>query len=265
MPWPLAQHHMDNIQNLQAQEYSFPYHYIPIVYPSGRYALHRKWGYAANWLAGFDLVRKHSRLSHDKGIKFIDLGCGDGALVNYLSDLYSGSEFIGIDYDKRAISFASFFKKPNVHFLNIDICSSSPGIPPANCLSLVEVIEHIPPDTLPEFLDSATSLLDTNGILLITVPHKNVPVTPKHYQHFSFQTLFDVVSNSFRVKRIFGFGHLSVAGSLVSALTSNKILRLDNGRLTQFLVDDLIEECQERYASRIFCIAETKSSKTNER
>ena len=250
---------MDEAQSLQSREYDFPYHYIPFVYSSGKYALHRRWNYAANWLAGFHLVREHCGFHQSEDKTFIDLGCGDGALANYLSVFYPKSHFIGIDYDRHAIQLASLLRKANTVFYATDITASIPDCNNADCLALIEVIEHIPPSNLQSFLQHAASLLAENGKVLISVPHINKPLTPKHYQHFTFKSLESLISESLTIHKIFGFGRMTLKANLLEMLTSNNYLRLENGKITQRLVKELARSRKETAANRIFCVAGLKA------
>jgi hypothetical protein len=56
-------------------------------------------------------------------------------------------------------------------------------------LTLIEVFEHIPPDIAHEFVSALRPLVRDDGYLLVTVPHENIPVITKHFQHFSAEKL----------------------------------------------------------------------------
>ena len=183
-------------QLIQSTEYQFPYHYIPHFDSDGNPRLRRSWGFAASWLAAHELI---SNKIYDldstipNGVSsIVDLGCGDGALVNLLSNTSNKGikrSFTGIDYDANALKWANAFKsseETNFHCKNIynDNYSSS-----ADLLTCVEVIEHIAPKHLDGFIKASLNLLREGGFAIFTVPHTNKSVPKKHYQHFTFESL----------------------------------------------------------------------------
>ena len=77
-----------------------------------------------------------------------------------------------------------------------------------NVVTLIEVFEHIPLDMTQAFVAALRALISEDGTLLVTVPHRNVRVSKKHFQHFSaesleahFQSHFDREEVAFLDKR----------------------------------------------------------------
>ncbi len=76
---------MQNQQLIQSQAYDYPYHYILSRDEKGDFYPTRVWGNARSWLDASSIVENYlNKYCPENGLH-IDLGCGDGALINYLS------------------------------------------------------------------------------------------------------------------------------------------------------------------------------------
>ena len=73
---------------------------------------------------------------------------------------------------------------PDLNYECIDITDNHTGYK-YDVVTSVEVLEHIPPDKLNQFVHSIADLLNDNGYFILTVPHKNKQLNEKHYQHFT--------------------------------------------------------------------------------
>ena len=124
-----------------------------------------------------------------KGKTVIDAGCGAGYGAAYLSDY--AAMVIGIDSDPGPIIYATeHYRKSNLKFLEMDI--EKLGFPESSfdLITSFQVIEHLKnPDN---FLQSAKSLLKTDGTLLLTTPNKCLrlkegekPWNPFHVHEYS--------------------------------------------------------------------------------
>lgn len=96
----------------QAIQYSFPYHYIPDLGPP--LFLARHWGFAASYIAALNIVSEQlNRIAAEKAnpIRHVDIGCGDGAFLNFLAkmDDFNAADMTGIDIDSRALAWARLF------------------------------------------------------------------------------------------------------------------------------------------------------------
>ena len=58
----------------------------------------------------------------------------------------------------------------------------------------IEVMEHIPPEAVIRFTKSLVSCVNLGGLLVISVPSCKMPVTKKHYQHFTPNEVIDIFS-----------------------------------------------------------------------
>jgi cyclopropane fatty-acyl-phospholipid synthase-like methyltransferase len=221
---------MDNQQNMQAIEYRFPYHYIPSE-KNGRVTNYVSWNFTESYLMSVKLISgwmNEIKIS-DQTHRHVDIGCGDGALIYNLRKQIDDVMFTGIDYDERAIDWALMFNDQASTFSCIDVTHESElnSLGSFNSASLIEVIEHIPPELLQDFISSVSKLIDEDGHLVVTVPHKNVPVLKKHYQHFDFDSIVEVLSPRFRLTKISGLGKPSAIWRLYRRLTRNRLWFID--------------------------------------
>ena len=222
-------------QSIQAAQYSFPYHYIP--QNTGRLFLSRHWSFAASYIAALDLVAEHVvPLAHAQAESFrhIDIGCGDGALLYHLTSKYGllGSRLAGVDTDARSIEWARLFN-PDAKLFAVNLAEIAGDYSSA---SLIEVMEHVPPEALPRFLEKAASLLRPGGLMIITVPSVEKPVATKHFQHFSMATLRDLLAPHFEHIEIRGFERGDAVTRLLMRLRDNGRVRIDAPQLNRLLV-----------------------------
>lgn len=174
----------------QAALYAFPYHYLPRFY--GRsFRQTRHWNFALSYLATLELVTRTLKGLGTNTRTLCDVGCGDGALLHHLSRRLDG-KLLGVDVDSRALDWARLFN-PDLEFVERDIVRT-PLDRRFDVVTLIEVIEHVPPAELPDFLDAAFGLLRGGGVAIVTVPHANTPVHPKHFQHFTCDSLRAVLA-----------------------------------------------------------------------
>jgi 2-polyprenyl-3-methyl-5-hydroxy-6-metoxy-1,4-benzoquinol methylase len=168
-------------QEIQSQQYSYPYHHIPYVKGAGDGVRIRM----LNW--GFEYLICKERLvdliAREKPKAVLDVGCGDGALLGALPASIKAR--IGIDTNPRAISFARAFF-PDVEFRcgNIDSVQETFDI-----VCAIEVLEHIPDNAIGDFLEAIASCIAPGGALLISVPTSNEPVNHKHFRHYDLESL----------------------------------------------------------------------------
>lgn len=252
---------IEESQIYQAAEYAFPYHYIPEY--KQRPFLSRHWKFAASYVAALDLIKMNLIASFDRRsdipYRHIDVGCGDGALIHYLSkqpELQS-IEFSGIDIDERAVKWAEI--------LNPDKEFYSGMMSTINCkydsATLIEVMEHIPPDDLPAFMTQVSKLLCPNGDLIITIPSVEKPVSKKHFQHFSFKTAIDAIEPYFCDIQINGFERRTTLIKLIDRFRYNGLFHIDSPRLNSFVIRQLATLYENQIGcGRLFITCTRKST-----
>jgi 2-polyprenyl-3-methyl-5-hydroxy-6-metoxy-1,4-benzoquinol methylase len=213
---------MDAVQVVQEDEYEFPYHYIPSRTRQGISTFVR-WNWGLDYLVGLDMALHH--LQEARPDSLVDIGCGDGRFVREVASRTPIRTILGVDYSDKAIALARALN-PSASFQAIDVTRDE--LPQRfDAATLVEVVEHIPPSALGAFLQGVRRCLGDKGTLIVTVPHVNAPLAPKHYQHFTGPALEQALSETFRVERIVPFGAKPL---LTRALA--RVLGLTGGPIT---------------------------------
>ncbi len=201
---------LDPVQQRQEDQYQLPYHYIPSLKP-GRFTQHLHWDWGFRYLGGLHLVTEELKKLPFRSL--VDIGCGDGRFLRELKALFPDRTLLGIDYSERAIALASALN-PGLQFACLDILQQPP-VQRFDIATLVEVLEHIEPARLPEFLAAAQSCLEERHVLVITVPHVNKPLIPKHYQHFNASKLRALLEKSYSDLRFIPFDVLTARAPLL--------------------------------------------------
>ena len=166
---------------LQNNEYEFPYHYLPYI-KNDKFFLGREISHGAGYMAYMMHYAEHINNLRPKS--YLDIGCGDGRIFEFINPNISCS---GCDLSERAIAFGKAFN-PNVDIRCVDIADMPDEA--YDCISLIEVIEHIPDDALSEFIRNAWSKLKMGGHCVISVPTVNLkPIPKKHYRHYTLELL----------------------------------------------------------------------------
>jgi len=181
-------------QMIQEGEYVFPYHYLDLS--SEFHKFFRSMEYFGRLQKIINLVSSLNKKN------ILDAGCGDGRFCYELKKL-KDYKIVGVDYSKKAIAFARAFN-PKIKFFVQDLEKLS--LPyKFDAIILTETLEHIIPKKIPLILSNLSKILKDDGKLIITVPSKNLPVSKKHYQHFSKESLADAVNSYFKIERIEGY------------------------------------------------------------
>lgn len=248
----------DDSQTIQADQYTFPYHYIPES--RNRLHLSRHWGFASSYMAALGLVAARLQPVADAAgadWRHIDIGCGDGALVHHLSHIYGIAEgqISGVDIDARAIAWARMFN-PGAILYTCDMTELD-GL--YHSASLIEVLEHVSSDALPGFVANAAKLLRPGGLMVVTVPSVEKKVAAKHFQHFSFDHIRHVLEYDFDQIEVMGFEREDWLTRVIYALRSNPLVRIDAPILNQFVVSRLARlHTKQKHCGRLFVTCRRK-------
>jgi SAM-dependent methyltransferase len=186
---------LDEEQEIQELQYEFPYHYIPETDHNDSFSQTKQWSWGYRYLGGIQVV--FEILDDCDFDSIIDIGCGDGRFLRELNKQYPEVSTLGIDYSQRAINMANAMN-PDIIYEHIDITEEKPNRQ-FDIACLIEVLEHIPPEDIPEFIESVTDVLCENGKLILTVPHINKSVQDKHYQHFNQEKLSRIFEDEFDI------------------------------------------------------------------
>lgn len=161
----------------QADQYQFPYHYIPFLDARGRAARVRRLWWGMEYLCyqhhALELALQHRPAS------VLEVGCGDGRFIGMLQQHVA--RCVGADLVEAAIAFARAFH-PQVEFH----CADAATVPGQfDMVATIEVLEHIPDEAVPGFMRTLCDRLRLGGHLLMCVPSDAEAVHPKHYRHYS--------------------------------------------------------------------------------
>jgi SAM-dependent methyltransferase len=253
---PESEQSFDSIQVVQEQEYEFPYHYIPRRDNRGASTCIR-WHWGLEYLVGLDVAMHHLIACNPASL--LDIGCGDGRFLRDVRQRTQIGELLGVDYSARAIALARALN-PSLRYEQFDVTAAS--LPTQyDAAALIEVVEHIPPASMNEFLAGARRCIRSGGTLVVTVPHSNMPVAKKHYQHFTSETLRSTLERHFRVERIVPFGHmpgiLRVAANL-AGLSGGRVV-VDSPRLGGWVYERFLRSClagqPESICARLLAVA----------
>lgn len=248
---------MDEIQKIQESQYHFPYHYL-VRFGDGVFSQVRqvRWGYIYASYVQFIL----KRLSEEHFDTLLDIGCGDGKFVFEARRTFPQRVIDGVDYSEQAIQFARAFN-PTSTFYAGDITKAATVPQTYDAATLVEVLEHIPPPEVPEFVKAVSSLLKEKGLFLISVPCDNDPVSEKHYQHFNKETLEEAVGNYFEIEHVYYLNKRGTLDGLIYTLLSNRIFILNQytlvNKISSFYQKHLLN-AEKHNAKRIVAVCRKK-------
>lgn len=171
-----------NKREIQEQQYTFPYHYIPRVAPDGTPALSQRLAWGFEYLGYVGAVRAAVQDLHPRSV--LEVGCGDGRVLAELNGIVA--QRVGWDLSAAAIRFAQAFDPSATYH-----CRKAEDLDSLQCdvVLAVETLEHIPPEMVTAFLNAIWQRVRPGGHLLLTVPSDLRPVHAKHYQHFNPDTL----------------------------------------------------------------------------
>lgn len=220
---------LDKVQQIQDAGYYFPYHHIPEYKKGFTQCYNFPWG--INYAATLEFLC--DRLKRETFDSLIDVGCGDGRITKEVRTEFKNKTVEGVDYSQRSINIAKALDEQGTYH-NLNIIEDSLNRRYDIAL-LIEVFEHIPPDLGDRFLQAVANLLEDNGTLLLTVPHINVPTEPKHYRHFSIQTLSCCLEPYFEIVEVLPFEQIDKRKVLIDLILTNKLFILNNGKLKNAL------------------------------
>lgn len=157
--------------------------------------------------------------------KVLDLGCGDGYGVNYISD--TGANIVGIDMDKDTIDRASeIYPHQNCSFELYDGKNLNYPDGYFDVVLSYQVIEHVL--DVEEYLKNIKRVLKKDGVFIITTPSRTYrltkdqkPFNPYHLREYDSKGLKNDKKNIFPKSNIFGL----LADKEVLALEYYRVLK----------------------------------------
>ena len=218
---------LDIKQRIQEDEYDFPYHYIP-SWENGRFSQMRYWRWGYKYLGGIKMML--DRVATRDFDRLLDVGCGDGRFLKEVEARFPGKELLGVDYSDNAIALAKLLN-PGQRYETYDVISQH-GDRDYDIVTLIEVLEHIPPDLIEGFVIGLTTHITDEGTLLLTVPHANKPVQSKHYQHVTADRLRASLEPHFEIQEMVFFDTTTRRLKFLNALLQNRFFIVSHSRLT---------------------------------
>lgn len=239
---------------LQEEEYLFPYHYISSYRPHFRHFFCDSW--AVHYLSTIEFLL--SELDKVSFKRVVDVGCGDGRFTQELALHFPKAAVAGVDFSRRAIALAEAMNRTTARFFCADIADETAFLPDGikqDVAVLMEVFEHIPPERADVFVEGLARLLADGGLLLLTVPHSNKPLEPKHFRHFTSESLVAEFHGHFEVLEIKPFERRCFKLKVLQRLLVNRFFILNHGRALDAiyrgykrnLFESKEENCQRLY------------------
>jgi 2-polyprenyl-3-methyl-5-hydroxy-6-metoxy-1,4-benzoquinol methylase len=214
-----------NKQSIQEVQYSFPYHYIPIL-SSEEFSQTRVYRGGYEYLSYVNFILETiGKISFHS---LLDVGCGDGRLLHDAAKTFPDKELKGIDISEKAIAFARSMAT-GVQYICGDI--TTPGIFRSrfDIITLIETLEHIEPTMIDRFLESIDHYLENDGRLILTVPSLNIKTQAKHYQHFDMDSLTLTLNQHFEISEAYFLNSTSrLVKRHLKKLLSNRVFILNH-------------------------------------
>lgn len=207
-----------NKEGIQKKEYEFPYHYL-LCYDENKIDIVKSYSFGFEHFSLIYIIKKI--LIQKKPNNILDIGCGDGKLINELLKekliQNNTNEVIGIDNNNRALAFARIFNDYNkAKFIQEDIFNYKAKS--YDIIILMEVLEHIPTHKLNRLIKVISSLLSSNKYLIISVPSINIPLQSKHYKHYDLNSLKTLLYKDFKIEDVFYIGSVGIIYKLFKSL-----------------------------------------------
>lgn len=187
---------------LQEAEYARPYHWL--MKRSTRVQYERM----STLIAA--LLKSHL----PDGGHVLDAGCGDGRGTHDLFERLVGGSFElrGCDYSERAILHArAMTYGSSLDFTVADLSMPLDDVVEPSTVDAVilrEVIEHFPDEQERAALGNVRRALRPGGLVIVTVPSASLPVSAKHYRHYTPESLQAALSDTgFVNEQLTGFGY----------------------------------------------------------
>ncbi|VDG69854.1 type 11 methyltransferase [Clostridium carnis] len=131
--------------------------------------------------------------------KVADIGCGVGYGSYYIAMSTPCKSVLGIDIDKEAIEFAKEkYVTDKNKFEQRDIITEKNN-EKFNFIIAFEVVEHVPDSQ--KFLESCESMLEDDGIIVLTTPNENVlnfnpEIFKFHQRHYTPEQLKEKLNST---------------------------------------------------------------------
>lgn len=240
-------------QEVQETLYQFPYHYAVQFKADFSLAFLFPWG--LNYASTMEFLME--KVAEDKNVKsIIDIGCGDGRFTRELFKEFSEAKVKGLDYSNRSIQLAKVLNNDlKIDFYCANIIEDKFPEKFSTAI-LMEVYEHLEPILSDHFLKGIYNLLESGGVLHLTVPHENTPVAPHHFRHFNKKNLILELEKHFEIIEIIPFEKISSVRKWLMRLFLNRYFILNHvglkNKLYKYYKKNLFYVNDESQCQRIY-------------
>jgi len=225
---------MKNKIQIQSDEYIFPYHHL-VDFENPSFS--KIWDFGIEYYFYCNEI-----LNILKEMKFdtlADVGCGDGKITIEFAKRNCGKNIYGFDIDSRSIYYAKAFSAnlKNIFFNNEDFDRTDISF---DIITLIEVLEHIPPDKIKYLIKTCYEKLNNDGVIIISVPtinNKNIP--EKHYKHYDYEELSKDVGEYFDIKECKFVYKKNLLITFIEKILTNKIFCIVNNVVIKFAISFL--------------------------
>lgn len=138
----------------------------------------------------FNEFKKYFSKIKNKKIKILDIGCGNGRLINFLDELNLNYEYFGIDNSVEQIKNAkkNFINKKNINFLEADILNIPFNNNEFDFIFCIAIFHHLPSiENKNNALRETRRVLKNGGLIFMTnwnlFQKKYLVNTLRHFKH----------------------------------------------------------------------------------
>lgn len=188
-----------NEYKIQNAQYAFPYHHLAHM---GDWHGHVFPSMDTYYWSGFEYLAYNQHIIEKimslEPKSLLDVGCGDGKFLQLLRDKVSfagkNMKMDGIDISQEAINLACCLNLGGgVSYQMLDISGVTDKY---DCITCIEVLEHIPDDIVPCVIAHIHRCLKPGGVAIICVPSTNIPKLDKHFRHYDVGILDQEIAES---------------------------------------------------------------------
>ncbi len=227
----------DLSRTLQEKCYAFPYHYLVEFSQENLDSFSQVKNNPTGYRYAAYLKRVLDAVSKEKFKSVADVGCGDGFFIKIFSKQFTNKRIVGIDLSENALMFARLLNANNAaEFFNYNILEKRPD-EKFDIVTLIEVLEHIPPDQIDLFLGAICKMLQDDGKLIVTVPSVNLSIAniQRHFQHFNEEKLRKALSQHFDCIEIEYINKQNYISKIIHKIFTNSLFILNHKRLASAL------------------------------
>ena len=140
---------------IQDSQYEFPYHNL-VTYVDGAFSqsMLMRAGFVYMSYLRF-VLDQLAELEFDR---LLDVGCGDGKFVHEASLRFPDKSLSGVDVSTKGVAWARALN-PHLEILQQDITESAKLGQPFDVATLIEVVEHIPPDGTAHWMPESADII----------------------------------------------------------------------------------------------------------